>query len=183
MAKSEYKKMAEEKFAAKKALYEKCYPDADSKIPLLMIFGPSREKDDEQILQLLEGLLIMPMRVIVVSDNEPEDAVKHPCGKVTWISSEDGRAQSKINDYLLAADMALVYDESHGNLANIMANGTVVIGNEISPFLQNYHPNEESGNSFTFASSNPWEMFRAVVRAQETFRFPFDWQNLVKGLI
>ena len=48
--------------------------------------------------------------------------------------------------------------------------------------LNNYHPNEETGNSFTYPSTNPWDIFMALVRAHETYRFPYDWQHIVRGV-
>ncbi len=42
--------------------------------------------------------------------------------------------------------------------------------------LQNYDPNREKGNAFIFEKMNPWLMFAAMVRACETYRFPFDWK-------
>ncbi len=49
------------------------------------------------------------------------------------------------------------------------------------PRLQNYDPNREKGNAFTFEKMNPWLMFAAMVRACETYRFPFDWKCIVRN--
>jgi hypothetical protein len=183
MGKSEYQKLVDEKKAAKKDLYKTSYPGTDLKTPLLVIVGPEKEKDEESMLKLLEGLFVLPVKIIVISDNEPEDPGDHPSGHVTFVSTEDGRNQPKINDYLLAADMAIVLDDDHNRLLNILEKGTVVIGHEESPYLENYQPNDETGNSFTFSSNNPWDIFRATVRATETFHFPYDWGNIVRAII
>lgn len=44
----------------------------------------------------------------------------------------------------------------------------------------NYNPNTESGNSFLYTGNTAWEVFAALIRACETFKFPHDWKFLVK---
>lgn len=61
--------------------------------------------------------------------------------------------------------------------------GVVIVGNEKSPLLQNYHPNNETGNSFTYSSDNAWDIFMALVRAVETYKFPYDWDNIIRGIV
>lgn len=182
MTKNDYKKVLEAKKKAKEELYKKYFPETKTGIPLLMIFGPSKLKEEKLLLELLEGVIVLPLRVIIVSENEPADALKHPAGHITWINKESGRNDPEIDGYLEAADFALVFDEHHEDLIRLMKKGVVVVGHEISPMLEDYHPNEETGNAFTFSSYNPWEMFRALVRATETYRFPFDWQNIIRGI-
>ena len=158
-----------------------CWPNAKISQPLLVVFGPVEH--EEPLFQLLQGCMVLPCNVIVVSDKEPADALRHPAGKITWINPENGRNQPKIDQYLLAADMAVVFEEHVKDLENIMKKGTVIVGWEKSPLLQNYHPNEETGNSFTYAVFNPWDIFSSLVRAHETYRFPYDWQNIIRGMV
>ncbi len=182
MTKSEHKKVLEAKKAAKEALFKKSYSDVDTKTPLLLIFGPSKVKEDKLLLELLEGVSVLQVKVIIVDDNIPADTTTKPSGQITWVNTEDGRNAAEMERYLEAADMALVFDEDHENLGKIMQKGAIIIGHDISPLLENYHPNDETGNAFTFKSYNPWEMFRAIVRATETYRFPYDWENIVRGM-
>lgn len=44
--------------------------------------------------------------------------------------------------------------------------------------VTNYDPNREKGNAFTFDKLSPWLMFGAMVRACETYKFPFDWKHI-----
>ena len=180
MGKSEYQKIIEAKRKAKEQLYKLCWPKAKISKPLVMVFAP-RDGED-LVFQLLQGCLVLPCNVIVVSEKEPADAIRHPAGKITWINPEDGRNQPVIEQYLTAADMAVVFEEHLEEIENIMIKGTVIIGWEKSPYLQNYHPNEETGNSFTYAVPGPWDIFSALVRATETYRFPYDWQNIIRGI-
>lgn len=183
MSKSEYKNLLEAKKEAKESLYKACYPDSDVKVPLLIVFAPSTTKEKKVYHELFEGLAVLPMRVIVVTEDEPGDALKKPAGHFTWVNTENGRNNEKVLEYLKAADMALVFEEDHEMLGHIMDEGVVIIGHEISPLLDNYQPNDETGNSFTYGSMNPWEIFRALVRAYETHHFPYDWEHIVRGIL
>lgn len=181
MGKSEYQKIIDAKKKAKAELYKLCWPKADVSQPLVMIFAPA--KNEEPVFELLKGCLVLSCNVIVVSAKEPADAIRHPAGKITWVNPENGREQPKIDEYLLAADMAVVFEEHIRDIKNIMEKGAVIVGWEKSPYLQNYNPNEETGNGFTYASFSPWDIFTALVRANETYRFPFDWQNIIRGIV
>lgn len=186
MAKSEYQKIVAEKQLAKAEVLGAAYNNGN-KSPLLVIFAPSKGSkkalSQDQFFQLLEGLLVLPNRVVVVTDSEMADADTHISGQISWVNTENGRNDDVVKRYAKAADMALLFEEHMEDIENLMLNGTVIIGSEESPFLKNYHPNEETGNSFTFASVNPWEIFRALVRAHETYRFPYDWGHIVRGLL
>ena len=47
-----------------------------------------------------------------------------------------------------------------------------------TPSLQNYNPVQESGNAFLYDELTKWHCFGAIVRALETFNFPFDWRTI-----
>lgn len=182
MSKSEYQKVAADKKSAKTEVLKR-----DEKGPLLVVFAPSskggKSFPKEQFYQLLEGLLILPSHVVIVSDEEPADAVQSAHGKFSWINPKEGRNEKDIEKFLQAADMALVFEEHMKDVERLLNHGVVVIGYEKSPLLENYKPNEETGNAFTFASMNPWDIFRALVRAHETYMFPYDWANIVRGIL
>jgi len=181
MGKSELKKILEMKSLAKENLYRTCWPKDKTSKPLVILFEP--EAGPEPLLHLLEGCLVLKANFIIVSKTEPADFIRHPAGKMTWVNTEDGRNKPKIDEYIEAADMAVVFEDHMKRIEEIMAKGTVIIGHEKSTFLQNYHPNDETGNAFTYATLNPWDIFTAMVRAMETFRFPYDWQNIIRGIV
>ncbi len=53
---------------------------------------------------------------------------------------------------------------------------------EKSKKFQDFDPQKESGNAFTFESNNFWQFFTAIIRASENFKFSYDWKNLQKNL-
>lgn len=178
MTKSEYQKVAEAKQAARDRVLKK-----GDKGPLLVVFSPGKTLSRDRFYQLLEGLLVLPSHVVVIGDEEHADVDAGVRGKISWVNTKEGRNKDMIEQYLMAADMALVFEEHMQDLEALMDKGVVIVGSQKSPFLENYKPNEETGNSFTFASMSPWDIFRALVRAHETYMFPYDWQHIMRAVL
>src|SRR5207237_10874771 len=44
--------------------------------------------------------------------------------------------------------------------------------------VQEYDPRTGQGNGFAFANYDPWELFEAIVRALEVYRFKDAWRVL-----
>src|SRR2546429_9805564 len=44
--------------------------------------------------------------------------------------------------------------------------------------VQEYHPRSGEGNGFVFTNYDPWELFAAIVRALELYRFTDIWRTL-----
>lgn len=80
---------------------------------------------------------------------------------------------------LAGADMAIFFAEQDeaGERENALRYGTIPISLPMQG-LENYNPVQESGNSFIFSSPTHWQCFAAVVRALETFKFPYDWRTI-----
>jgi hypothetical protein len=175
---TEIKKLISLKKETKKKMFQKC-GEGEINLPLLIVFAPEKGDLKGKFYQLLEGLLVLPLKIVILS-KERGDTLCCPSGKMTWISCKDEGFNELCEEYLLAADMALVFEGNHRRLIDLFKKGLVIIGRKSWPLLENYHPNNESGNSFTYESDNPWEIFRALVRAHETYRFPYDWENIIR---
>ncbi len=183
MGRSDLQKLLDQKKDAKKHLFDECWPDHDVKSPLVVILMTHEKADRELVFKLLEGLFVLPIHTVVVSNDDPGENVQHPSGRITWFNPESGRNAPKLDTWLLAADMAVVFDEKQNTLHALFDKGVVPVGHAKSPFLQNYQPNEETGNSFTYTEKGPWGVFAALVRACETYRFPYDWQHIIRGIL
>lgn len=83
-------------------------------------------------------------------------------------------------DAYQAADFAIVMN---GDIAPALKNGCVPISKLDGETTANYNPLQEKGNGFYFKNPTKWEMFAAIVRALETYQFPYDWENLIRGII
>ena len=79
-----------------------------------------------------------------------------------------------------AFDIAVVHELTEDQLDLIKDFRQVPIAakGKIEPF----DPIEEKGSGFIYDEGNSWTLFAALVRASETFRFPYDWMNLVKAV-
>ncbi len=44
--------------------------------------------------------------------------------------------------------------------------------------VQEYDPRTGEGNGFTFTNYDPWELFAAIIRALELYRFEDIWRRL-----
>lgn len=81
---------------------------------------------------------------------------------------------------LEAADFTLVCGKK---MSEVSCVGCVPIAAEDGDSTVDFNPLQETGNGFYFAKPTKWEMFAAVVRARETYQFPYDWENLVKKIL
>jgi hypothetical protein len=183
MGRSELAKLLEEKKKAREKLFQECWPHDRANTLLLMVFTKPDKNSLDLVFKLLEGFLVLPLHVIVVSETQPADHSRHPQGKITWINPENGRNAPKIGKWLTAADAALVFEEKQSTIQALFQKGVVPVAYSKSPLLMNYHPNEETGNSFTYNSFNPWDIFAAIVRACETHHFPYDWQHIIRSIL
>ena len=91
------------------------------------------------------------------------------------------------HDALLPADIALFATcnlaQSHSIKHALNAGAVPVVSEHIAPknLAEDYDPTTEQGNSFFATTENAWGIFAAAVRAVETFRFPYDWQGIVRN--
>jgi len=167
-----------------------------NKTPLILIFATDLNGDHELIkrdllFKILEGLIVTNSKVIVIDTEQPSDLKdlgeisKMFDKQVIWYnpkSDQSGkiREEKEIDRLLLAADMALMFNH-HLELIQLLMNyGVIILGDDDSPLLENYNPNKETGNSFTFKHKDAWGIFATLIRALETFKFPYDWQNIVR---
>jgi hypothetical protein len=170
----------------------------DLKTALVLVFatdlnGQTELFPRENLFRLLEGLMVLNMKIVVIDTQQPSDlnnlgelgVVKN--GQIVWYNPEQdnsGRAreEKEIDRLLLASDLAIIFHH-HNDLVKLLMNyGVVIVADESSPQLENYKPNEETGNAFLFNKRDLWSVFASVVRAMETFKFPYDWQHIVRKL-
>ena len=79
------------------------------------------------------------------------------------------------------ANMILILNQDKKLLKKAWENGVVTITNKFTNEIADYNPNNETGNSFIFENFNEWEIFAAVVRALETYKFPYDWKFISRS--
>ena len=138
---------------------------------LLMDF--SEEKHFSEYKELLDGLASMPLTVLIYAPLKLRPQL--PYNKLFHYVTEQ-----EIDSARAAADFELVFN---GNVASAWRNGCVPIAKLNGDKTFNYNPLQEKGNGFYFKNPTKWEVFAAVIRALETYQFPYDWENLIREII
>lgn len=161
--------LLERKRAAKKTFSNKL--SFSYKRPLLGIFLDKElpHKDVEKVKGILEGTACLNMEVMVLADSNIDE---FPIPHVIFMPY----SRSNRKNLLEAADMALVLP--FNDVDEFLLNGIIPVAGQ-KDGLEDYNPNFETGNSFIYKNDVSWGIFAALVRAMETFKFPFDWRNIV----
>lgn len=92
--------------------------------------------------------------------------------------------ETAVRKMLAGSDIALFladHDEEE-MLENALRYGTVPVSSP-RECLDNYNPVQESGNAFIYEKPTHWQCFASLVRALETFRFPYDWRTIQRHAI
>jgi len=144
------------------------------KKPLVALFVDKElsKLEEKNLVMILDGVKDLDATVIAIADTNSE-----------IFSNVKVMEYNRMNrHYLLeAADIALVFDFT--DVEELLANGIIPISHE-RPEVKDYDPNHESGNAFIYKNTSPWSVFAALVRAVETFKFPYDWKHIIRqGLI
>lgn len=171
---------------------------SDGRTALMLIFATdlNGEKElfpREELFKLLDGLRVLNIKAVVIDTEQPSDVNNlselsaHQNGQIVWYNPKQdnsgrGREEKEIDRLLLAADMAVIFHEQMDLIKLLMNYGIVIVAEDKSPLLENYHPNEETGNSFLFKRKDLWSVFAAVVRALETHKFPYDWNHIIRQI-
>ncbi len=92
---------------------------------------------------------------------------------------EEGSKKPHAEDLWRACDVAFCFSDE--DVIRAFAAGIVPLVPTGLLGAENYDPNREKGNSFVYHGMSQWSMFSALVRATETFKFPFDWKCVVKN--
>lgn len=131
----------------------------------------SNSKKGKQYLELVEGLEALGVAVLVIA---PQDVQVESGSNIRHM--EPGQKALA----LTAADIAVV---PTSDIKGVWSHGCVPIAQLDGEKTLNYNPLQEKGNGFYFKNSTKWEMFAAVVRALETYQFPYDWENLLREIM
>lgn len=154
-----------------KASISKKYSFSNKK-PLLGIFlDKDLSKDVERKTHVfLEASQELDVEVVVLADGNL-DSLHLP--NIIYLP------YNRINRKTLleASDIALVFDFS--DVEEMLLNGVIPISS-LRKEVSDYNPNRETGNGFIFKKDSPWAIFAALVRAQETFKFPYDWKHIIR---
>ena len=164
-------------FAAKKRAKKKLKKEFSLKRSKKSLFlGIYLKESNKKILDtlnsLLEGLTFLDIQIVVVGNNFKK--------RLPDARSVDSKHLKKV---LAASDLMLVLPSKKvikGDLKGMWQSGAITIIPKVNSKVKDYNPNKETGNSFVYEKDNAWSIFAAIVRALETYKFPYDWQHIVQ---
>ncbi|MFA5799968.1 MAG: hypothetical protein WC840_03340 [Candidatus Peribacteraceae bacterium] len=172
----------EHKADNKADLQEELHWIAEPKQPIICLpTGITDALGGSLLEEVLPGLLTLPISIVIRGRGS-----KRFGELFTTLTKEHGHRCAIVPDdelhlrkLLAGSDMAMFFapqDEGE-ELENALRYGVV----PVSPprdILENYNPVQESGNAFVFELPTPWQCFGSLVRALETFKFPYDWRTI-----
>ncbi len=166
-----YQKLLESKAKRKRELIGKMF---FPRTPVLLLdFSDfSQVKNPDSFTDLLKGLEAINLTTLVLGANDQEDL---PTGKHLHYLPPPRRSEA-----YEAADFVIVMD---GDIVKAWEKGCVPISQLDGDQTADYNPLREKGNGFYFKSPTKWEVFAAIVRAMETYQFPYDWENLIREIL
>jgi starch synthase len=174
----------EYKVQNKTALQEELGWAAEPKRAVVCIpMGVSDQLGGKLLEEVLPGLLELPVEILILGKGSASygqmltKLAKDHSHRIAIIPND----QKMVAKMLAAADMALFLCQSSGTeeLTSALRYGTVPV-TPAGLNLHDYNPNQESGNAFTYQKENVWHCYGALVRALETFKFPYDWKTIQK---
>ncbi len=172
----------------KQALQERAHLPVRPDVPLLaMISRLADQKGFDLISQISQPLLAQGVQLVVlgIGDQHYHEmfqnlAVRYPQQVAIFLTFNTELAQ---NIYA-GSDMFLMPSRFEpcglGQLI-AMRYGSVPIVRKVGGLadtVQEYDPRSGLGNGFTFDNYDPWDLFAAIVRALELFRFKDVWRTL-----
>ena len=174
----------EQKAPAKCALQEKLgWPTEPRRALLCIPTGVSDSLGGQLLKDVLLGLLQMPVQILILGKGPASYGayltdISHKHSHRLAILPHD---ESSVERMLVASDMSLFFVDPSAlsELPRCLQSGAVPIA-PAGTILKNYDPNQENGNAFLYESLTHWQAFAAVVRALETYRFPYDWKTIQK---
>ena len=182
------KKTIENKIKNKEAFCNEVGLPFEKRVPLVCITYPLTDKNNLSIIKdIMNGILEQPVEIVLTSIGTDKyqkyftDLAQNYSTKIA-ISSNGDEEKRKI---YAASDIILIptlSEECIEEAKKAMGYGVVpVIPSQ--DFAEDYNPNQEKGNAFVYTKDSPWNLFATLIRAIETFRFPYDWKNIAASVM
>lgn len=172
----------EQKIQNKIALQRELGWAPEPKRPLLCLPAGMNEELGGALFQaMLPGILTQPIEILVLGRGSKAfgslftTLAKEQRHRMHIVPVEE-EAQRKM---YAAADMALFTADPAKlpELQHCLEYGIVPVA-PVTRVLEDYNPVQEAGCAFLYEQPTTWHCFAALVRALETYKFPFDWRTI-----
>ncbi|MDO8648944.1 MAG: hypothetical protein Q7R81_04135 [Candidatus Peregrinibacteria bacterium] len=172
----------DQKIQNKTALQEEFGWPAEPKRPMVCLpAGMTDALGGKLLEEVLPGILALDLQILILGKGSAaygtvftklENERKH---RIHIMPDEEAAHLAMY----AAADISLFLADpaSLKELTHCLTFGVVPIA-PASKALEEYDPIQENGFAFIYEPTNVWTCYGAVVRALETYRFPFDWRTI-----
>jgi starch synthase len=161
--------------------------------PRQMLLGVVLELSDKNNAQVLENILegLDALNICLAIRAKGSEKYQKIVGEFAEKNSEKvaivGENSDALRKILAASDACFFFSdgtENEGLAQAALSYGALPIApKSMRHIVQDYNPNQESGNGFVFETGNSWSAFAAIVRTNENYRFPYDWKNIQKSAL
>jgi starch synthase len=180
-------KTLEQKVRNKAALQKELgWPVEGKRAMAALPLGMTDDLGGSVLRTMLPGLLSQSLEIVILGKGGKDygalftELQKESGHRIAILPADD----VALHRILAGADMALFLSDVGGQsiLQTCLAYGVVPIAPETDR-LESYDPVQERGDAFLFSpgksgEQTAWSAYAAVVRAIETFKFPFDWRTI-----
>jgi starch synthase len=176
------KKTIENKIKNKETFCEEAGLIFDKRVPLICVTYPLTDTNNlNMLMDIMNGILEQPVEIVLTGIGTAkyqsyftELSEKNGSKIVVVENTEDEKRK-----IYAAADIIILPTASEECLeeAKIAMSYGVIPVTPPADFVEDYNPNQEKGNAFVYIKGSPWNLFATLVRAIESFRFPYDWKN------
>ncbi len=173
---------SEHKTDNKLALQEELGWVAEPKQPIVCLpTGITDALGGELLDQVLPGMLELPIGIVIRGRGSKKygelftKIAKMSSHRVAIVQDDEVH----LRKLLAGSDMGMFFaaQDENDELENAMRYGVIPISLP-RPMADNYNPVQESGNAFIYSEPTAWQCFASLVRALETFKFPYDWRTI-----
>jgi starch synthase len=174
----------EQKIRNKTALQEELGWPEEPKVPMICLpAGMTEALGGETLKALLPGLLSATnAQLLILGKGSAEYGTlftkiqKEHRHRIAIIAEKE----TDVHRMYAAADMALFLTAPLAKELTICLSYGVIPVSTPADVLENYNPIQEAGNAFLIEGRTEWHAFAALVRAIETYKFPYDWRTIQK---
>jgi len=144
----------------------------------LVVIEENLSATDEKILhQLVEGIsALSDTKLVMIGEEQKNDR------SLSYISPlQKGLAFAVADAFLLLPSQTKTL---FSELLMAMKYGTVPIvphDPKTKNIIRPFDPVSEKGNGFLFVENDIWNIFATIIRAKENYRFPYDWENVIRS--
>jgi len=130
-------------------------------------------ENNELVNSLKEWLSFLPINFIIESNN---DEVEEDFNNIKYSNNTE---KLKIWFDFIVCDSNV---EQLNDYFTKWVTPIINIDSHISSILKEFNPIKNEWNSYLYKESNHFDVFYAIIRYLENYKFPFDNKNLVKNI-